>query len=616
MASSKKPRVRPAASQSGDAPPDTPTSVDGVEIALDVEKDDPAHDSGARVLLGKQAKLVDADLAFRDLQCRSEKVRYRNERVSLLLRQLTVVVGLAFALGVACIFVSAVRARGVVVEAFDAPPSLGPSGINGQVMASRIQDALTEIQDRTRTTAVRQSINNAWTSQVAVQIPQTGLSIGEVSAAMRRAIGHETYVSGSLVINPDDSLSLIVRGTGIPPRSFAGPRDALDRLITQGAEYLFGWFEPRLFATYLRQSGRGDEVEAFVRGALPRAETEEQTQLMVERGLVQYQAGRNVEAIYSYRQAIRQDPSNWRAWNALVSATRRERGPNAAWQIGRELAAVPGSDGAEAIAAWYNYKRLAQDWTGQTAIVEANQRQAGAAGSMTGEAGVSLADSEAHRYDWAAVARLLDNIDPSNPWLPGTRLYFQGLRLLDAGRPREAAALLERFHRIWSSDAALARQFEFAHCEVGHAFALAGRGDEAMTLFRSGLNFPQCRAFAADAAEAAGNRATADRRYRAAIGFAPDIPFAWHRWGLALLARGDLAGAEARFARAHAQGPNWADPLKGLGDVHAARGQWQEAAHRYRQALAFAPGWIALRQTAEHAEVEAARRESWLEWLF
>lgn len=559
----------------------------------------------------RQAQLAEADLVFRDLQCRSERVRYRNERVSLLLRQLTVVIGTAFALGIAGIFVTAVRARGVVVEAFDAPPSLAPSGISGQVMASRIQDALTEIQDRTRTTATRQSINNAWTNQVAVQIPQTGLSISELSAAMRRALGSETHVSGSLVINPDDSLSLIVRGTGIPSRGFTGSRQQLDQLIAQGAEYLFGWFEPRLFATYLRQTGRSSEVEAFVRDALTRTDEGGRAQLLVEQGIVQNNSGRSAQAVYSYRQALRHDPANWRAWNALVSSTRRAQGYDSAWRVGAELAAVPGSDSVEALPAWYNYKRMVQDWSGQIAIVQANQRMAGGLGSMTVVASALLADAEAHRHDWAAVRRVLDEADPADPSLPATRLYVAGLRLLDAGRPAEAAAMLERFHRLWASNDAIAQQFEFGHCEVGLAYALAGRQDEAFDLFRAGRDFPQCRAFAADAAEAAGDRDRADRLYRSAVGYAPNIPFAWHRWGMALLARGDLSGAQARLERAHVQGPNWADPLKGLGDLHAARGEWAQAVARYRQAREFAPGWIALRQAADRAEAES-RRGRWL----
>lgn len=59
------------------------------------------------------------------------------------------------------------------------------------------------------------------------------------------------------------------------------------------------------------------------------------------------------------------------------------------------------------------------------------------------------------------------------------------------------------------------------------------------------------------------------------------------------------------FRRAHRQGPRWADPLKSLGDVHAARGEWRVASERYEAAQAFAPSWIALRRAAQQAGARA-----------
>jgi tetratricopeptide (TPR) repeat protein len=590
----------------GRPPPDTPVSVDGVEIALDEEKDDPAQDSTARVLLTKQASLVDADLRFRELQCQSERIRFNNERVSLLLRQLTVLVGTCFALGVGAILFSAFGARGVVVEAFDTPPALASSGISGQSIASRIQDELATIQDRTRTTATKQQIQNAWTNEVTVQVPQTGMSISEISRTLRRSLGDETYVSGSMFLNPDQSVSLVVRGTGIAPRSFRGPRDQLDRLITSASEYLFGSFEPRLFSTYLRQTGRMAEVEAFTRAAMTRASQPVRSQLLLSLSIALTQLGRQPEAAYYARQAVELDRTNWAAWNNLVSATRRVEGYEAAWRVGQELAAVPGSAGADAEPAWYNHRRIVQDWEGQIRLVDANARSTAGVGSMTVLASTLLADAEAHRHDWAAARRHLAAANPSDPALPATRLYLLGLWLLENGRAQEAVAPLERFHALWRASRPIALQFEFGHCEVGLAYALAGRSAEAEAIFESGRDFPQCLAFAADGIEATGNHVAAERAYRRAAALAPNVPFAYHRWGLALLRRGEPRRAEALFAKASRQGPRWADPLKGLGDALAGQGRWQEAAASYRAALNLAPGWRELRAAAGQANQRLA----------
>lgn len=83
---------------------------------------------------------------------------------------------------------------------------------------------------------------------VSVQLPQTGISIGELSRVMRRAFGNETYITGSLVRGPGEALSLTVRGTGVPPRTFTGPREQLPQLTMHASEYIYGRFEPRASA--------------------------------------------------------------------------------------------------------------------------------------------------------------------------------------------------------------------------------------------------------------------------------------------------------------------------------------------------------------------------------
>ena len=101
--------------------------------------------------------------------------------------------------------------------------------------------------------------------------------------------------------------------------------------------------------------------------------------------------------------------------------------------------------------------------------------------------------------------------------------------------------------------------------------------------------------------ESRGQRLAANQSYKDAIKLAPTVPYAYYRYGIALLARGDLASAEVRFTEAHRRGPKWADPLKGLGDIRSRQGRWEDAARYYRNALKFAPEWTLLKNAQSRA---------------
>jgi tetratricopeptide (TPR) repeat protein len=61
-----------------------------------------------------------------------------------------------------------------------------------------------------------------------------------------------------------------------------------------------------------------------------------------------------------------------------------------------------------------------------------------------------------------------------------------------------------------------------------------------------------------------------------------------------LIAKGDLAGALAKYTAANRLGPNWADPLKAWGDVLVKQGKPGDALEKYDQALKHAPNWASL----------------------
>lgn len=589
-------------------PAPTPSTMCPVDIALDIERDDPAPDSSARLLLAKQAKLVDADLQYRNLQV-------RNEAVTVLLKRLTVGVGVAVAVGVVSMIMTASSADGVVVEEFTAPPALASRGLSGNVIAAGLQDGLTTIQGAVRTTALRRAIDNAWTGDIAVQLPQAGVSVGELDRILRRGLGRETYIGGSLVQNKDQTVTLTVRGTAIPPKSFSGSEEDLPRLSSTAAEYVYGASEPRLFANYLYQKKRYPEGEQFVTAAFAKASEETAPELLMYWGLMLSQQQRVAEARNKLRLSVTQDPTIWRAWNALVSATRRLEGSEAAWRVGQELiraAAAAPADNKPTALGWFNYQLLVQDWTGQIDNLAQDARATGGGGSFGVLSATLLAEAEANRHDWAQAHKYLDMADTNDASLQPARLLIQGLYNLESGTPHRSIAPLERFYELWQNSKEFQFQFDYGPCHLAHAYALVGEGEKAGSLFRVLPPNPNCLAYAAEGVAAMGNSAAADAVFARAVALAPSLPFAYQRWGLTLQKRGEFSRAYRMFVKAHRQGPRWADPLKSQGDILVKLGRWEEARDRYGAAIPFAPGWLELRKAFRQAEARARpRKNSW-----
>ncbi len=577
-------------------------------MAMEDQRFDPAPDSSARVLLAKQAQLVDADIRYRDFQAQSE-------RVTVWLKRLTILVGVCFAVGVSSMVWSAVRARSVVVEAFDAPPKLAERGLSGNVIAAGLQDALATIQGAVRTTAQRRSIDNAWTGNIAVQVPQTGVSIGEIDRLLRLKLGKETYIGGSVVQNVDGSLSLTVRGTGIPPKTFAGPEDGMTGILASAAEYVYGYSESRLFAIYLFQKRRFVEGESFVTAAFAREDARTRPELLVYWGLMLSQQQKLRPAINKLELGLEQDPTLWRGWNSLVGVTTRADGDEAAWAVGQRLiraAARAPEDNRPTALGWYNFQSLAQDWTGQIENLELDARKTGGGGSFGVLSASLLANAEMGRHGWRDAARYLDMADIHDETILPQRLLLYGMRFVERGEPARAVPILERFYTIWQGSPAFRFQFDYGPCFLALAYGLNGQIDKSAPLWSVLKPHSTCEAFRADVLEANGDRAGADAVYRSAAAKWQSLPIIYQHWGQTMMKRGDLSRAAVLFARAQRQAPRWADPLKGAGDVLARRGDWQAAFDSYLAARRFAPHWDALDAAIGEARRHVAQpRKGW-----
>jgi tetratricopeptide (TPR) repeat protein len=545
----------------------------------------------------------------RNLQLSHLRARRISEWMRVMLQVLTAVVGVLVLGAVVVLCRTAANSRQVVVEAFDAPPAMAARGASGKVIAGAVLDALTRIQDATRSSAAKRKLANAWSGDIKVEVPETGMSAGELVRLLHRLLGHDVHIEGDVVQEPGGQVSLTVRGDGIVPKTFTGPESGLAGLTTQAAEYAYGQAEPYLYASYLGFNGRSEEALAFLAKAYPNTPRANRPEMLTGWGNQLFELGRTGEAADKYRRAVELKPRLWKAWANLILVLERSEGAEAALRAGRrmaELARHAPMNHRLPPGLRVDYDMLRQDYPAAAADLLWDMKKYGDRGAASTLDAPELALVEADRHDWAAVHRLIEQSDPDDPSTKATRLLLSGAHALEAGQYAPAAAALTPIYARWSSDAAIRAYYPDAPCLLGEArMGLGDRASAEQLFAQGGSHWLACLTLHAGALDRAGDWNGAEAIYRRAIAGAPDLPLAHTRYGEALLRRGDLARARAQFALAHAQTPAYADPLKGLGDVLARQGRWLPAREMYAQALKSAPNWLQLRQA--YAEAKARR---------
>ena len=119
-----------------------------------------------------------------------------SERAGFVLKLLTGAVGLLAAFVLGLLVTDAARSERLILEAFTVPPALEERGLTGEVVATRIGDALTAMQADTLASRAPSSYSRASELDLAVEIPRTGVSIGELREFLRSWLGRERRVSG------------------------------------------------------------------------------------------------------------------------------------------------------------------------------------------------------------------------------------------------------------------------------------------------------------------------------------------------------------------------------------------------------------------------------------
>ncbi len=577
-----------------------------VALAADHARQDDRVAEAAAAFLKAQTEALSEQRALRvhHLQSQSREGRLRRigQRIRIGTQVAFGLIAAGVALGLAVMVIDAFDSRSVVVDPFDAPPALASRGLTGKVIASGVLDTLTRLQAATRSTATQRNLANAWTSDIKVELPETGVSIGDVVRLLKARFGHDTHIDGDLVQTETGSLALTIRGDGVLPKTFEAPAGELDTLTTQAAEYVYGQSQPALYATYLMNAGRNADAVAFAKAAYARTGEDDRPFLLNVWADALQNVGAPVrESAPLYMEAIRLKPDFWIGYNNLMNVDALLGDEEGAWRLAQTMRRKAGGRPGRAPELFYqNVDLMTWNLLPWRASALADLKNHAGVGSAVGTPLAADIDARLHSPAEAELQLQTTQGDASDPTVAAMTHFVRGRLAAEAGDTATAASEMEAFQAAYANPI-VSSNYPGYLCWVAPAEEAAGHPDKADAVLKAAGRYVDCYRFEGDFLDRRGDWAGAQAAYARAVAIAPDLPAADYSWGLALARHGDPAGAEARLAAAHLRGPRWADPLKAWGDLLARQGRWRDALARYEEALKDAPAWAALRQARDAA---------------
>lgn len=598
---SPAPEALPEASVTPEPLPATP---DPVEIAMAEEKRGPvASDSPVRRLLIDQDRLVRTQIA--------------SERMGVALKVLTAFAGLIVAAALAAMVWDASRTEALVVQPFSVPPELVQRGLTGEVAATKLLDGLAELQAETLSNRASGSYANDWGDDVQVEIPQTGVSIGELQDFLRGWLGKELSISGEIV-RTATGYQLTTRTGTEAGKSFTGSAEELEKLIKQGSEAVYESTQPERYAAWLVGEKKRDEAIAVYRKLSISGERDRRAWALAEWSQL---LSDPTERLERARQALALNPNLPLAHISISTAQKALGHPEQELAADRRTVELLGGRHAEGIAPWKarfdrtNTRAYLAAFLGdprgaaelyEAAAEPAPDQPPNACELCSASTLLNAAEQYIRAHDRPAAQAALrraallkpdwaERAETRQPLYVARAVRDWPVLLRDAeARVREAREALAKASPKEVEEAAPSIARELRPFMAG-LYARNGRVSEAQTwIGPTPLDCFACINARALTAAAARDWPSAERWHKEAVRQAPSLPSAYSSWGETRLARGDVEGAIHMFAQAQERGPRWAEPVKLEGDALAQGRQHEKALKRYAAAAEITPRWGAL----------------------
>lgn len=566
-----------------------------------------ASSQEARDYLREQARLA---------HIQSEQIEEENatRRRILKLEHASAAMKVAFELAIALIFTlvaiglgaavwGAATDNGLVVQSFSVPPDLAGRGMTGDVVAAKLLDKLSALQNATASNRAPSSYANNWGSDIKLQIPDTGISIGEFLRSLHAWLGHQTRITGEIWRTPA-GLAVTARAGNDTSPTFTGTDADLDKLIRQAAESVYRATQPYRYAVYLANAGRDKEARAAYENLIVNGSPQDRAWALI--GL-ENSYSNNADyalAVQTLRRALAVRPNFIMAYTntngiegqyehdeaahqAMLKVVALAHGPRdpdigqTAWDMGALTAESAVAADLGDFKGQLDYNRKLETYPEFSGQVDNARR--------------SDVTAYAQLHDGAGTRAAYDDLPLGSGPLAsirreGTRAFAE--MLLGNGAPM--IALRDRF------DAFLIQLGPFGVVAdrrqfwpfVALALAEAGRMKEAhATIDKTPADCGQCLAGRGQIDALERNWKGAEYWFARATHDAPSLPLDFSLWGQMLLKKGDYDGAIAKFREAHQRGPKFADPIEMWGEALTAKGEPGNALEKFAEANRYAPNW-------------------------
>jgi tetratricopeptide (TPR) repeat protein len=527
------------------------------------------------------------------------------DSVTLALQGMTAVVGLALAGAIGVMAWQAHQDHGLIVAPFSVPPDLAQRGLTGQVVAARVLDRLSDLQTQTVSTRPASTYANDWGDDIKVEIPETGVSIGELNRWLREWLGGEARVTGEVVRAPE-GLQVTARVGSSAGQTVKGPEADVDALVSQAAEALYAQTQPYRYAVYLQSRGQTDKAQAAYERLAASGSKDDRAWALAGWSSLLGAQGRNLEAIDKASAAIRLNPRLHPAYAVLTYNERRLNWSERELAHLRAVSELERSGKIVGIApAEANYRARLDQAMIEARLGDGRQLMAIEASDNTGAAAAPSFQTEGVAVQ-VQLTQIQASVSAARHDLTDARRRIMQAEAAGADKgsfiTSSREILVEEVADDWSGLVAFLPAFiktrppDIAAYTLrpieAYALARVGRQAEAEALIaQSPPDCPECSRRRGQIAALAGHWAEVDRWFADAERQEPSIPLAPTQWGAALLAKGDADGAIARLQDAHRKGPHYADPLELWGEALMTKHDYAGAIARFAEADQYTPRW-------------------------
>jgi len=561
----------------------------------------------------KVDQLLDRQIALADLQIddlkREDKLRHWSLRVHHISDVMKVTfeitaafVGIAIVISICAALWAAAHDDSLIIESFSVPPDMANRGLTGEAVAAQLQDRIAAMQAATDSARPPTSYSSNWGNDIKVQIPDTGVSIGEFYRILTLWLGHQTRITGE-VFRTDKGIAITARAGGDGGATNQGPDSDFDVILQRAAESVFAQTQPYRYGVYLLRHNRLDDAQKIFEKLAASSSASEKA--WAENGLANVEDSRgNLRASAAWsRAALALEPefalTHWTLADNELTLGHDED----AVRTDRELLALtqshnPGLTERSRAMIRHNIAQTLAAEFGEFASVPADAKVAEQLPDYSGAIETSwenevealglLHDARAMRARFAEMPRADDDDTVSSR---KAILAQAEIALKDWKDARKDAADAEAIgiraggftaggiHALVWPYLARAR---FETGDRAGAFALIGRTPRdcyACVDMRGNIDV------------AARNWDGATFWFADAVRQAPSVPLAYSDWGAMLLAKRDLEGAIAKFQIAKEKGPHFADPLEMWGEALIAKNRSDLALAKFEEADKYAPNW-------------------------